>query len=45
MKLFQSDKISNELKNFLFKKLINNAIEIEKTFNTYFNFNLYPNKK
>ena len=45
MQLFQSDKISNELKNFLFKKLINNAIEIEKTFNTYFNFNYYPNKK
>jgi len=45
LQLYQSNKISDELKNFLLKKLINNAIEVEKTFNNYFNFNKFPNKK
>ena len=42
--LYQSNKISDELKQFLLKKLINNAIEVEKTFNNYFNNNHFPNK-
>ena len=45
LQLYQSNKISDELKNFLLKKLINNAIQVERTFNKYFNFNKFPNKK
>ena len=45
LQLYQSNKISDELKNFLLKKLINNAIQVEKTFNNFFNFNKFPNKK
>ena len=45
LQLYQSNKISDELKKFLLKKLINNAIQVEKTFNNYFNFNKFPNKK
>ena len=45
LQLYQSDKISNELKNFLLKKMINNAIQVEKTFNNFFNINNFPNKK
>ena len=43
--LYRSNKISNELKQFMLKKLVSNAIEIERTFNNYFNLNKMPNKK
>ena len=45
LQLYKSNNISDELKSFISKKLINNAIEVEKTFKNYFNINLFPNKK
>ena len=45
LQLYQNDKTSDELKRFLLRKIISNAIEIEKTFHNYFNINYFPNKK
>ena len=43
--LYQSNNLSLELKKFLLKKLIDNAIKVERTFQNYFNINNMPNKK
>ena len=42
-----SNKVNelDELKRFLLRKIISNAIEIEKSFHNYFNINYFPNKK
>ena len=45
LKLYQNNNISDELKQFIFKKIINNAIQVEKTFHNYFNINNVPSKK
>ena len=43
--LYQSNNLSLELKKFLLKKLVDNAIKVERTFQNYFNINNMPNKK
>ena len=43
--LYQSNNISTELKQFVLRKLVDNAIKVERTFNNYFNINNMPNKK
>ena len=43
--LYQSNNISIELKKFVLRKLIDNAIKVERTFQNYFNVNNMPNKK
>ena len=43
--LYQSNNISIELKKFVLKKLVDNAIKVERTFQNYFNLNNMPNKK
>ena len=43
--LYQSNNISIELKKFVLKKLVDNAIKVERTFQNYFNMNNMPNKK
>ena len=41
----QSNNLSMELKKFVLRKLVDNAIKVEGTFNNYFNINNMPNKK
>ena len=43
--LYQSNNLSMELKKFVLRKLVDNAIKVERTFNNYFNINNMPNKK
>ena len=43
--LYQSNNISTELKQLVLRKLVDNAIKVERTFNNYFNINNMPNKK
>ena len=45
LQLYQSNNLSDELKKFLLKKLVDNAIKVERTFQNYFNMNNMPNKK
>ena len=45
LKLYKNNNISDELKQFIFRKIINNAIQVEKTFHNYFNINNVPRKK
>ena len=43
--LYQSNNISEELKIFILKKIVDNAIKVERTFQNFFNLNNMPNKK
>ena len=45
LELFKSNNLSDELKRFILKKLVDNAIKVEKIFQNYFNINNMPNKK
>lgn len=43
--LYQNNTTSLELNRILFKKIINSALQIEKTFIKYFSVNKFPNKE
>ena len=43
--LYQTNNLSDDLKRFVLKKLIDNAIKVERTFQNYFNPNNMPNKQ
>ena len=45
IQLYQSNNLSDELKKFVLKKLVDNAIKVERTFQNFFNVNNMPNKK
>ena len=45
IQLYQSNNLSDELKKFVLKKLVDNAIKVERTFQNFFNMNNMPNKK
>ena len=45
IQLYQSNSLSDELKKFVLKKLVDNAIKVERTFQNFFNINNMPNKK
>ena len=45
IQLYQSNNLSDELKKCVLKKLVDNAIKVERTFQNFFNMNNMPNKK